>query len=211
MTVPEGPVPEAETVCVTVDGTGVTGLVWQTYAYDAPGAKEFPGTGTGPKQSVVEDASELVTLMSVSASAPVLVTTTRHHTSEPYTVVDEVQSEPLIGWVGSQEGPLGKVHTCTTAEMESVAAEAGVVAQAAMSANRGNKRPAARKSRNRRAAPRVILIPHLVGSAKPKIGLVPVPRNPCLFGTNPGVWTGMHHSWWSVKPPRRGFAVHGRR
>jgi hypothetical protein len=61
----------------------VTLSVWHTYPYDAPASKEFPGTGTGPAQSVGEDpefGSELLTLMLVSGSVPVLVTTTRHHT-----------------------------------------------------------------------------------------------------------------------------------
>ena len=77
------------TVCirivgVVVVGTGVTGLVWHTYPYDAPGAKLFPGTGTGPSQSVPPGTCRLLlTVMLVSGSVPVLVTTTRHHTSEP--------------------------------------------------------------------------------------------------------------------------------
>ena len=112
---PDDGVPVTVTVCVSVVG-GVTPVVWQTYPYDAPAAREFPGTGTDPAQSVAGNGRELLALMLVSGSAPVLVTTTRHHTSEPYTVADEAQSAPLSGWVGSQEGPTGSVHTCTTAE-----------------------------------------------------------------------------------------------
>jgi hypothetical protein len=104
--------------------------------------------------------------MLVSGSVPVLVTTTRHHTCEPYTVVDKAaQSAPLIGWVGSQEGPKGKMHTCTTAEMESLAADAGVGVQAS-SANRGNKSPAVRKARKRGATPPVVLIPPFLGRGR---------------------------------------------
>lgn len=79
---PDGGSPEAVTVCMRVVG-GVTLVVWHSYPYDAAGAKEFPGTGTGPSQSVGEGpefGSELLTLMLVSGSVPVLVTTTRHHT-----------------------------------------------------------------------------------------------------------------------------------
>jgi hypothetical protein len=123
----------------------------------------FPGTGTGPSQSVGEDPEfgrELLTMMLVSESAPVFVTTTRHQTSVPLTVADEAQSGPLIGWVGSQEGPTGNVHTCATAEIESVAADAGV-GDHASSASKGNKSPPARESRKRGAASPVILILHL--------------------------------------------------
>jgi hypothetical protein len=74
-------------------------------------------------------------------------------------VVDKAaQSAPLIGWVGSHEGPIGKMHTCTTAEMESVAADAEVGVKAS-NANRGNKSPAARKARKRGATPPVVLLP----------------------------------------------------
>jgi hypothetical protein len=87
--VPFSGVATAETVCVTVVG-GVIPVVWHTYLYDAPGAKLFPGTGTGPKQSLVVVGSELVTVMFVRGSLLVapLVTTTRHQTSEPYAVAD---------------------------------------------------------------------------------------------------------------------------
>jgi len=107
------------------------------------------------------------------------VTTTRHQTSEPYTVVDEAQSDPLIGWVGSQEGPTGNVHTCTTAEMESPVADAGLVLHAANRANRGNNGPAARQSRKHGAARRDILIPpSWSGPLGRKLGCLPVEKNP---------------------------------
>jgi hypothetical protein len=85
--------PVAMTVCVRV-AVGVTLVVWHTYSSDAPAAKEFPGTGTGPPQSVgevPEFGSELLTLMLVSGSVPVLVTSTRHHAVEPYHVADGAQ------------------------------------------------------------------------------------------------------------------------
>jgi hypothetical protein len=137
---------------------GVTLVVSHTYPYDAPAAKEFPGTGTGPEQSVDGSGRELLTLMFVSGSVPVLVTTTRHHTSDPYAVVEEAQSAPLIGWVGSQDGPTGNVQVCTTAEIESVAADAGVGIHTS-SANRGNKSPAAIDRRIRGTEPRRMVIP----------------------------------------------------
>lgn len=157
---PDDGVPVTVTVCVSVVG-GVTPVVWQTYPYDAPAAREFPGTGTDPAQSVAGNGRELLALMLVSGSAPVLVTTTRHHTSEPYTVADEAQSAPLSGWVGSQEGPTGSVHTCTTAETESVAADATVGVHTS-SANNGNMSPAASDSRIRGAEPRLKVIPFLL-------------------------------------------------
>jgi hypothetical protein len=86
------------------------------------------------------------------------------------------QSAPLIGWVGSQEGPEGKMHTCTIAEMESVAADAGVGVQAS-NANRGNKSQAASKARKRGATP-VVLMPSLVASARLK-------ARPCCFFLKP--------------------------
>ena len=154
--VPDNPTPEAETVCITVAG-GVRPVVWHTYPYEAPAAKEFPGTGTGPPQSVAGNDSELVTLMLLSASVPVLVTTTRHHTSEPYHVPDEAQSVVLAG-VGSQEAPTGNVHTSTVAVMESVAADAGAGVHASI-ASRGSKSPAASDSRTRGPEFRLMGVP----------------------------------------------------
>ncbi|HUE07444.1 MAG TPA: hypothetical protein VMP41_08450 [Acidimicrobiales bacterium] len=81
------------TVCISVVG-GVTLVVWHTYPNDAPAAREFPATGTGPSQSVGEEpefGSELLTLMLVSGSVPVFVTTTLHHVVGPYHVADEAQ------------------------------------------------------------------------------------------------------------------------
>jgi hypothetical protein len=87
-------------------------------------------------------------------------------------VVDKAaQSAPLIGWVGSQEGPKGKMHTCTTAEMESVAADAGVGVQAS-NGNRGNKSPAVRKARKRRATlPVVLILTSFFADARPKVAV----------------------------------------
>lgn len=91
---PEGGDPCAVIVCESVVGIGVTLVDWHTYAYLAPAAKLFPGTGAGPSQSVGEGPEfgrELFTVMLVSASGPVLVTTTLHQTSEPYHVAGEAQ------------------------------------------------------------------------------------------------------------------------
>ncbi len=129
---------------------------------------------------------ELVTLMLVSESVLVaaLVTTTCHQTSEPYTVADGAQSAALPG---SQEDPTGNVHTCTTAEMESVAADAGVGVHASM-ANRGSKSPAARDSRTRGTEFRLMVIPFLLTDPRRKLNCARLRRNPGFSQQSPHVW-----------------------
>ena len=113
---PVGGSPLAHAVWVTVIG-GATLLSWHSNGTVAPAAKVL---ATVPPQSLCEGGSEVITSTLVSGSVPVLVTMTRHHTSVPYTVADEAQSLPLIGCVGSQEDPTGKVHTCTTAVRDAI-------------------------------------------------------------------------------------------
>ena len=97
-------------------------------------------------------------------------------------MVAAVQS---AGLPGSQEGPTGNVHTCTTAEIESVAADAGVGDQANSpdSANRDDRSPMTPETRKREAIPPVIfwgplLAEKLRKNSELKLGIFPAQRNP---------------------------------